>query len=75
MYTASPSLDEDQPLVWLAVVPLAYPTISSIPYYCTVFIFLSLIKFCFMNETFLLHLSKELHVEIWSRRFFFPLHM
>ena len=35
IYTTSPSLDEDRPLVCLVVVHFACPTISSIPYYCT----------------------------------------
>ena len=36
MYTTSPSLDEDWPLVWLMVAHFACPTISSVPHYCTV---------------------------------------
>ena len=34
--TTLPFLDEDWPLVWLVVIHFAWPTISSIPHYCTV---------------------------------------
>ena len=36
IYTTSPSLDEDQPLVWLVVVHFTCPMIPSILHYCTV---------------------------------------
>ena len=36
IYTASPSLDEDRPLVWLVVVHFACPMISSVSHCCTV---------------------------------------
>ena len=36
IYTTSPSLDEDQPLVWWVAVHFTCPTISSIPHYCSV---------------------------------------
>ena len=52
IHTTSPSLDEDQPLVWLVVVHFACPTISSVPHYCTVSTFLHSSKFVFKTERF-----------------------
>ena len=73
IYTTSPSLDEDWPLVWLLLVHFACSMISSVPHYCIAYIFFIAHHDLFKNGTFLLHLSRELHLEIWSRRFFFPL--
>ena len=39
IYTRSPSLDEDQSLMWLVPAHFACPLLSSIPHYCTVFTF------------------------------------
>ena len=70
MHTTSPSLDEDWSLVWLVVVHFTCPTL------------LTLSSFhhssqCFKNRTFLLHLSRQSHAEIGTRRvfFFFPLNL
>ena len=72
-YTTSPSLDEDWPLVWLLLVHFACPMISSVPHYCIAYIFFIAHHNLFKNGMFLLHLSRELHLEIQSRRFFSPL--
>ena len=66
----SPSLEEDQPVVWLVVVHFTCPTIFYAP---TLLyrIHLSLpITICFKNKMFLLCLSRESHAEIWSKVFF-----
>ena len=52
IYTTSPSLDEDQPLVWLVVVHFACPTISSIPQCCTVSTFHRPSQFVLKMECF-----------------------
>ena len=66
-YTTSPSS------VWLMLVHFACPMISSVPHYCTAYIFFIAHHNLFKNGMFLLHLSRELHLEIQSRKFFFPL--
>ena len=71
IHTPSPSLDEDQPLVSLAVVNFDCPMISSTPHYCTVYIFHCPSQFVFKTEKNLLRLSIELHLQICLRRFFF----
>ena len=65
----TPSLDEDWPLVWLVVGHLTCPTISSVPHYWTVCTFHCPSEFVLKVEH--LRLSRELHAEMWSRRFFF----
>ena len=50
MHTLSPSLDEDRPLMSLAVVHFDCPMISSIPQYCTVYIFHCPSQFVFKTE-------------------------
>ena len=72
MYTASPSLDEDQSLVCLVVVSLAYPTISSVPYYCTVSIFDQPSQFVLKNRMFLLSLIEN-HMQKYGQGGFFRL--
>ena len=52
IYTTSPSLDEDWPLVWLVVVHFACPTISSIPHCCTVSTFHRPSQFILNTERF-----------------------
>ena len=52
IYTTSPSLDEDWPLVWLAVVHFACPMISSVPHYWTVSISHCLSQFVLKTEHF-----------------------
>ena len=71
VHTPSPSLDEDWPLVSLAVVHFDCRMISSIPHYCTVYIFHCPSQFVFKTEKNLLCLNIELHSEICLRRFFF----
>ena len=60
-------LDEDQPLMWLAVVHFTCLFYSKL-FYSTHFS--SPVTVCFKNGMFLLCLSGELLVEIWSRKFF-----
>ena len=65
MYIISPSLDdESQPLV----VHFTYPMISIIPHYYRVSTFHHSSKFVLKTEC--LHVSRECHAEIWSRRIF-----
>ena len=52
IYTTSPSLDEDRPLAWLAVVHFACPMISSVPHYWTVSISHCLSQFVLKTEHF-----------------------
>ena len=52
IYTTSPSLDEDRPLVWLVIVHFACPTISSVPHCCTVHTFHSTPQFILKPECF-----------------------
>ena len=52
IYTTSPFLDEDRPLVWLVVVDFACPTISSVPHYCTVSTFHRPSQFVLKMERF-----------------------
>ena len=52
IYTLSPSLDEDWPLVSLMVIHFSCPKISSIPQYCTVSAFHCPSKFIFKREHF-----------------------
>ena len=52
IYTTSPSLDEDWPLVWLVAVHFACPTVSSIPHYCTVSTFHRPSQFVLKMERF-----------------------
>ena len=52
IYTTSPTLDEDQPLVWLVVVHFICPMISSIPHCCTVSTFHRLSQFVLKTECF-----------------------
>ena len=52
IYTTSPSLHEDWPLVWLVVVHFACPTISSVPHYCTVSTFHRLSQLVLKTECF-----------------------
>ena len=61
IYTISPSLDEDWPLMLLVVVHFTCPMISSISSHVTI---------CFKNGLFSLCSSTESHAEIWSRRVF-----
>ena len=51
IYTTSPSLDEERPLVWL-VVHFACPVISSIPHYLTVSTFHRLSQCVLKTERF-----------------------
>ena len=48
----SPSLDEGQPLVWLAVVHFACSMVSSLPFYCTVSTFNHPSQFVLKMECF-----------------------
>ena len=50
IYTTSPSLVEDWPLVWLVLVHFACPMISSVPHYCTVYTFHCPSQFVFFNK-------------------------
>ena len=52
IYTTSPSLDEDWPLVWLVVVHFACLTISSIPHCCTASTFHCPSQFVLKTERF-----------------------
>ena len=61
IYTTSPSLDEDQPFVWLTVVHFACPMISSIPHYWTVSISNCLSQFILKMEHFH-YISVENHM-------------
>ena len=61
IYTTSPSLDEDQTLVWLTVVHFICPTISSIPHYCLVSTFHRLSQFILKMECFH-YISVENHM-------------
>ena len=71
IYTTSPSLDEDRPLVRLVVVHSACPEISSVPHYCAVSTFHRLSQFVLKLEHFCLRLRRELHAGIRSILFFF----
>ena len=48
-------------------------TFSSLVATCWVFWFIGILSviICFKNRIFLLHFSRESHMKIWSRRFFF----
>ena len=70
IYTTSPSLDEDQTLVWLVVVHFACPTISSIPYYCTVSTFHRPSQFVLKTECFC-YVSVENHMRKYGQEGFF----
>ena len=59
IYTTSPSLDEDQPLVWLVVVHFTCSMISSVPHYCTVSTFHCPSQLVLKMERF----SRESHAE------------
>ena len=72
MYTTPPSLDEDRPLVWLVVVHFTWPTISSIPHYCTVGTFHHLSQFVLRTERFH-YVSVENHVWKYGQEGFFRL--
>ena len=72
IWTTSPSLDEDQPLVWLVVVHFACPMISSIPHYCTVSTFHSPPQFVLKTEHFH-YVSVENHMWKYSQEDFFHL--
>ena len=86
MYITSPSLEEEQCLVWLVEIHFTCPMISSVPHYCTVstvhFVHVCIVHvstihpqyslailICFINETFLLHFSRESQAKIQSRFF------
>ena len=72
IYTTSPSLDEDQSgfgVVGGGSFHLLHDLFHSTLLYSIHFS--SPVTICFKNRTFSLRLSRELHVEIWSRRFFF----
>ena len=64
IYTTSPSLCEDQPLVWLASGSLHLPhDLSSMPHYCAISTFHHLLQFVLKTEC--CHcFSRESQVEI-----------
>ena len=72
MYKTSTSWDEDRTLVQLVVVHFTCPVISFVSCYCTVSTFYLLSQYVLKME-YLHCFSRELHVEIWSRRFLFHL--
>ena len=72
IYTTSLSLDGDQPLfAWWWVTSLPHHFFCSILLYSIHFS--SDITICFKNGIVLLCFRRELHAEIWSRRFFPPM--
>ena len=70
VYATSPSLYEEQSLVWFMVIHFTCPMVSSVPHYVQYPQYSLPITICFKNETFSLHFSRESHAKIWSRRFF-----
>ena len=74
IYTTSPSLDEDQPLLWLVMVYFACPTISSVPHYCTVSTFHCPSQFVLKTEHFH-YVSVEKHMQKYSQEGFFSLNL
>ena len=68
----SPSLYEDQPLVWLVVVHFACPTISSVSHYCTVSTFHHPSQFVLKTEHFC-YVSLENHMWKYSQEGFIRL--
>jgi len=52
IYTASPSLDEDRPLIWLLVGHFTCPMICFIPLYCTISTFHHLSHFVLKMKSF-----------------------
>ena len=69
IYTTSPSLDEDQPSVWLDGDLFYLPS----DFFCSTLLysihFSPPVTICFKNRTFLLPLSRELHAEMQLRFF------
>ena len=68
IHTTSSSLNEDRFSVWLVHFPCS--TISSIPYYCTVYTFITCHDLFFKSGMVSLSFSRKLHMEIQARRFF-----
>ena len=69
--TASPSLDEDRPLVWLVVVHFACPMISSSPHCCTASSFHRPSQFVLKTELFY-YISEQNHLWKYGQDFFLP---
>ena len=69
-YTTSPSLDEDQPLVWLVVVHFNCPMISSNPHYCTVSTFHHLSQFVLKAKR-LHYILVQNHMQKYGQEVFF----
>ena len=72
IYTTSPSLDEDRPLLWLVVVHFACPTISSVPHCYTVSTFHHPSQFVLKTECFH-YVSVENHMRKHAQEEFFCL--
>ena len=72
IYTTSPPLDEDQPLVPLVVVHFACPTISSVPHCCTVCTFHCPSQFVLKTERFH-YVSVENRMQKYGQEGFFHL--
>ena len=72
MYKTSTSWDEDRTLAQLVMVHFTCPVISSVSCYCTVSTFYLLSQSVLKME-YLHFFSRELHVEICSRRCLFHL--
>lgn len=71
VYTASPSLDEHWPLVWLVVVHFSCPMISSIPHSCTVSTFHHSSQFVLKLERFCYISGRELQWKYCQEGFFY----